>query len=105
MRLSSWMGPSTSRPQPPATERISGATIMPPGRSMLPVISQRARIAWPAGMASRVMSTATPHCSVEFLALPSMRAAAMILSSGTQVISETRSTGNSAARSASSSKP
>ena len=62
-------------------------------------------MAWPAGMASRVMSTATPHCSVEFFALPSMRAAAMIFSSGTHVISLTRFTSNSLARSASSSKP
>ena len=78
---------------------------MPPGRSMLPVISHSARMAWPAGMASRVMSTATPHCSVEFFALPSMRAAATILSAGTQVISATFSGGNSAARALSSSKP
>ncbi len=84
---------------------ISAGGTRPPGQSTLPVIWNSAAMAWPAGIASRVMSMARPHCSVAGFAAASMRAARTILSSGIQVIAATRSAGYSCTRSFSSSKP
>ncbi len=84
---------------------ISAGGTRPPGQSMLPVIWKRAAMAWPAGMASRVMSMARPHCSVAGLDSASRWAAATIFSAGIHVISATLSTGYSCTRSASASKP
>ena len=79
--------------------------MMPPGTSTLPVIWKQAAIAWEAGSASLVMSTATPHCMVQGLLVPRMRAASTIFSSGIQVISATFEGGYSWTRSLSWSKP
>ena len=84
---------------------MDGGAIMPPGTSTLPVISKSALMAWPAGSVSFVMSTATPHCTMAPSAAANARAAARILSAGTQVISSTRSGVNVLTRSASSSNP
>ena len=83
----------------------STGKMLPPGTSTLPVIWNRPTMAWPAGRASFTMSTARPHCMAAGLALASMRAALLISSSGTHVISATFEGGYSCTRSASSSKP
>ena len=64
---------------------------MPPGLSTLPVIWNRADSAWQDGIASLLMSVATPHCITKPSAAAIMRAAFTILSASTQVISAVRS--------------
>ena len=90
MRFIFISGVTYSMPQA-APSTPGGGQIMAPGLSTLPVIWNRAVIAWPAPRDSRMKSTATPHWTMAPSAVPSMRAASRILSAGTQVISSTRS--------------
>lgn len=79
--------------------------MMPPGTSTLPVTWKSAMMACPAGSASFVMSTATPHCSVAGLLAARMRAALRMRSAGTHVVVSAYSGVNGCTCSRSSSKP